>query len=64
MYHQKPSSILGIEDEYTAFCLDEACCYIMNRVNNGDKIIHKVEKKNSNGKKMTFKDMLKEKGEI
>ena len=27
-YHKRPSEILGIQDEYTAFCFDEACIFI------------------------------------
>lgn len=28
IYKCRPSSFLGIEDAYTAFCFDEACAYI------------------------------------
>lgn len=30
-----PSEILNIEDEYTAFCFDEACVYIMCELESG-----------------------------
>lgn len=32
-----PSVILGIEDSYTAFCFDEACCEILARLQNDEK---------------------------
>lgn len=35
-YGCKPSSILDIKDNYTAFCFDEACLYIMARLENND----------------------------
>lgn len=30
--HQRPSSIIGLDDDYEAFCLDEACTYIVNKL--------------------------------
>ncbi|WP_057560607.1 hypothetical protein [Paraclostridium sordellii] len=36
-YNKLPSEILKIEDEYTAFCFDEACMYISNEIDNGKK---------------------------
>ena len=33
-YSCRPSQLLGIEDEYTAFCFDEACCEIIARLKN------------------------------
>lgn len=32
------SSILGVNDTYVAFCLDEACSYIYNRLQKGDTV--------------------------
>lgn len=29
---------MGDLDEYTAYCFDEACAYIMNRVDSGEEI--------------------------
>ena len=37
LYHTRPSVLLCVEDEYTAYCLDEACAYILIRVEKGDK---------------------------
>lgn len=37
-YQKRPSEILNIKDEYTAYCLDEACAYIMNRLDNKEEM--------------------------
>ena len=37
MYQERPSNILGIDDEYTSFCFDEACAYIMSKIDDGKK---------------------------
>ena len=29
--------MMGIEDEYTAYCFDEACAYMIKRIENGDE---------------------------
>lgn len=36
-YKKLPSEILKIEDEYMAFCFDEACMYISNELEQGNK---------------------------
>lgn len=38
-----PSEIMGIEDEYTAFCFNEACAFIVSRLNEGDEPIIREE---------------------
>lgn len=35
-YKKLPSEIAKIEDEYTAFCFDEACMYISNEIEKGN----------------------------
>lgn len=37
MYKKLPSELLCIEDEYTAYCFDEACAVIISKVNEGLK---------------------------
>ena len=37
MYQERPSNILRIDDEYTSFCFDEACAYIMSKIDDGEK---------------------------
>lgn len=35
---------MGIEDDYTAFCFNEACAYIIARIKDGDTPNIKEEK--------------------
>lgn len=37
-YRLRPSEILEIPDPYTAFCLDEACALIMQKLDEGEEI--------------------------
>ncbi|MBE6760228.1 MAG: hypothetical protein E7554_09135 [Ruminococcaceae bacterium] len=37
-YGQRPSLLLGVEDPYAAWCLDEACMYIMCRIENDGRL--------------------------
>lgn len=37
-YRKRPSELLGIEDGYVAYCFDEACAYIMNRLDKKEEI--------------------------
>lgn len=36
LYNKTPSELLGVEDEYTAFCLNEACMYIQVKMDAGE----------------------------
>lgn len=36
---ERPSSVLCIEDEYTAYCFDEAVSLIVSRLECGDKVL-------------------------
>lgn len=38
-YNQLPSAVMHIEDDYTAFCFDEACAEIIARIEAGEKPI-------------------------
>jgi hypothetical protein len=40
-FHERPSKLLGDLDEYTAFCLDEACAYILARLDNEEEMFFK-----------------------
>lgn len=63
LYNSLPSDIIGVEDNYTAFCFNEACAYITNRLQQGDKIIYEEEKKEKVNKKYkSFKDFYKDIG--
>lgn len=37
VYKCRPSSLLGIVDPYTSFCLDEACAYIIQQLEAGEE---------------------------
>lgn len=36
----RPSELLGIKDEYVAFCFDEACAYIIARIQGGEEPVY------------------------
>ena len=53
MYHKTPSELLGIIDDYTAYCLNEACAYIQIRIDNDETpVFHKTYR--------SFKDIYAE----
>lgn len=43
-YNKLPSEILRIDDEYVSFCFDEACMYIQNEIEQGNKLKWEDEK--------------------
>lgn len=45
MYQCRPSELLGNMDEYTAFCFDEACAYIISRIDDGEEPVFKKQYK-------------------
>lgn len=51
-YKKLPSELLGIEDCYTAYCFNEACTYIIARLEKG-------EEPTFNKKYNSFKDIYK-----
>lgn len=38
---------MGIKDTYTAFCLDEACAFIVQQIQDGKEPVIKVESNNA-----------------
>lgn len=36
-YHRRPSEILAIHDDYAAYCVDEACLYILGCLEEGKR---------------------------
>lgn len=38
-FRKPPSEVLHVEDEYTAYCLDEACDYILDMISSGQEPI-------------------------
>jgi hypothetical protein len=61
-----PSVVLGIEDEYTAYCFNEACYFILAKLE-ADEKPHYIERK-TNGEVLepksykSFKDFYKQYG--
>ena len=47
-WKKRPSEILNIEEEYDAYCFDEACTYILNKLKD-DKKPHWVQDKHDKG---------------
>lgn len=45
IFKERPSKFLGIEDTYTAYCLDTACMYIMNKMEKGETPVFKTNPK-------------------
>ena len=37
-YHAPPSRLIGLEDPYEAYCLDEAVCDYIARLRGGEKL--------------------------
>lgn len=44
LYNCLPSDIIGVEDNYTAFCFNEACAEIILRLQNEEKPIYREQK--------------------
>lgn len=53
VYKCRPSTLFGITDVYTAYCFDEACAFIVTKIENGEEPQF-VVKYNS------FKDLYKQ----
>lgn len=41
-YNSRPSQLMAITDPYTAYCLDEACAYIMKELEDGKEIVRRT----------------------
>lgn len=61
LYNCLPSEIICIDDEYTAYCFNEACALILIRLQKGEK--PRFQKERFKGRKDThftnFSDMYK-----
>lgn len=58
-YNCLPSVILGIEDDYTAFCFNEACSYIRNMLDKGERPFYFTKDKVENKQYKNFVDFYK-----
>ncbi|CZR97655.1 hypothetical protein CDFC105_73467 [Clostridioides difficile] len=63
MYNKMPSEILRIKDEYTSFCFDEACIFLVDAIKNDKKLKFENDENKSVEKKdrKTFVQMALEK---
>ena len=43
MYGKRPSEIIGVTEEYDAYCLDEAVAYIILKMEQGEQPRYKKE---------------------
>lgn len=46
IYNCRPSQIVSLEDEYTSYCFDEACAFIISKMNDGEVPRFKVKTEN------------------
>lgn len=53
VYKVLPSTLIYIEDEYTAYCFNEACAYIIGKLESG-------EEPTFSKKYRSFKDLYKQ----
>ena len=42
-YNKLPSEMLHLDDEYEAYCLDEACAFIQMKLDEGEDVTFKKE---------------------
>lgn len=56
-FNKAPSDILGIDDTYTAYCFDEACMFILGRLQDGEKPHYKIKGETEHF--ASFSDMYK-----
>lgn len=52
-FKKRPSEVIEVEDEYTAYCFDEACSYILGKLEAGEEPQFKKEY-------MSFADIYKQ----
>lgn len=43
-YGTRPSRLVGVDDPYAAYCLDEACMYILCRIENEGRLPRPLER--------------------
>lgn len=42
-YGQRPSELLGVEDGYAGYCIDEACMYILCKIDEDGRLPKSLE---------------------
>ena len=58
-FNRLPSEIARIDDEYTSFCFDEACLYIVNQIEDKKKPHFRDEKAKTDKDKYYLNDFLR-----
>lgn len=53
MYGCRPSQLVGLEEPYESFCLDEACAFIKMKIENDETPKFKIKYK-------SFRDLYKD----
>jgi len=62
-YSQRPSRLVGVEDPYAAYCLDEACMYILCRIESDGRLPRSLERLSEpRGNGATVAGMINTKG--
>lgn len=56
-FNKLPSEIIRLEDEYTAFCFDEACMYIISQLENDKNPTWPEDIEKEDGTRKTFLDV-------
>lgn len=56
-FNKLPSEIIRLEDEYTAFCFDEACMYIISQLENDKNPTWTEDIEKEDGTRKTFLDV-------
>jgi hypothetical protein len=53
MYNKRPSEIMNIDDDYTAYCFDEACAFITTEIERGEIPTYPEDKEKDKPKEYT-----------
>ena len=46
-YSERPSVLLGVADPFAAYCVDEACCYALCKIEESGRLPAELEKQTS-----------------
>lgn len=56
-YNQRPSNIIGLENDYCAYCFDEACVFLYQALKDGKKLHFKGDKSEKQIKPKHYKSI-------
>jgi len=43
LYDVRPSALLNIPDEYTSYCFDETCAFIVSKIENKEEPVFEID---------------------